>query len=290
MTIEAYINPDFTWREKLLFFAMALLGILLCNLLLFGWTRIRRAVSGEGDEGPEAYRDRLFRFYELIISAASVITFACAYVVMNHVYTLYEGTTDSGLMGFFLNMWGNWKDFVLLLMICLSCLINTLLDRVFIPLKVLARERIAVVRMQGMFYAIIVLLYLNVIGDESEYHPVVIYYLGLMIGRFVYFDASFRDFLRAMKNMFFSTPMFVLALSLSGLLSFIGFKAGYLLERNYYIVGIFYTHLFLLAAVFLLYHIQGLIIRCLTSRKPPEPEVYYYEETCYEPQEEERQD
>ena len=41
---------------------------------------------------------------------------------------------------------------------------------------------------------------------------------------------------------------------ISGGLSFFGFSAGYLLERNYYIVGVFYTHVFLLIAVFALHH------------------------------------
>jgi hypothetical protein len=113
--------------------------------------------------------------------------------------------------------------------------------------------------MLGMFYAIIVLLYLNIIGDESEYTPVMMYYLGLMVGRFVYFDASFLDFLAAMKNMFFSIPMLMLGLGLSGGLAFIGFELGFLLERNYYIVGVIYTHLFLLAAVFIFHHGRNII-------------------------------
>ena len=46
----------------------------------------------------------------------------------------------------------------------------------------------------------------------------------------------------------------MLGLAISGGLSFFGFSAGYLLERNYYIVGVFYTHVFLLIAVFVLHH------------------------------------
>ena len=50
----------------------------------------------------------------------------------------------------------------------------------------------------------------------------------------------------------FIVPLLVLGLAISGGMSFFGFTAGYLLERNYYIVGVFYTHIFLLAAVFVL--------------------------------------
>ena len=46
--------------------------------------------------------------------------------------------------------------------------------------------------------------------------------------------------------------LLIMGLLLTGLLTHFGFEAGYLLERNYYIVGIFYTHLFMLLVIFLL--------------------------------------
>lgn len=265
MTIKAYMNPDFTWPKKLMFFGMAILGILISCFLIYGWNLMCHS-GRRDDEARESGFERLLHlFYEMIISATSVMSFACAYVVLNHVYSLYRGNAGSEMMETFLFAWENWKDFILLLLICLSCVINTILDKLIIPLKGLAREQIASVRMLGMFYAIIVLLFLNVIGDESEYSPVMMYYLGLMVGRFVYFDASFRDFLTAMKNTFMKIPLLMLGLSVSGGLAFIGFALGYLLERNYYIVGIMYTHLFLLMAVFVFHH--GLTIVKLLKKK-----------------------
>ena len=260
------MNPDFTWPKKLLFFAVALLGVLLCNLLIYGWSRLRGA-GKKSSKTPEGYISRLQRFYELVISATSVMSFACAYVIMNHVYSLYEGTTDSGGMGVFLNIWGNWKDFALLFLICLSCVINTLLDKLLIPLKGISREQIAVIRMLGMFYAIIVIMVLDIIGDVSEYSPVMMYYLGLMVGRFVYFDATFKDFLKAMKNMFFSAPVLILGLALSGGLCYLGFKVGFFLEENYFIVGVFCTHLFLLVSVFVLHHGQQIILKSRSKKR-----------------------
>ncbi len=267
MTVEAYINPDFTWSRKIFFFSVAIVGVVLCDLILWGWCLIRSDRREDDMAKTDRYRNLLFRFYELVIAATSVMSFACAYVVLNHVYSLYRGGADNEILAQFLYIWENWKDFALLLLICLSCVLNTVLDKVLIPLKGISREQIAVIRMLGMFYAIIVLLYLNVIGDSSEYSPVMMYYLGLMVGRFVYFDASFRDFLTAMKNMFFCLPMLIMGLTLSGLISLLGFRAGFLLERNYYIVGVFYTHLFLLAAVFVIHICQSVFFRMRSRRR-----------------------
>ncbi len=263
MTIEAYINPDFTWPKKLIFFMVALLAITFGNILILLWNHILE--PGKDQNSIERRQDSYYRmseyFYELIISATSVMSFACAYVVFNHIFNLCSSSAHGGWLGRFVYAWSNWKDFILLLMICLSCVMNTVLDKLIIPIKGLSRDQIASVRMLGMFYAIIVLLVLNVIGDESEYSPVMMYYLGLMVGRFVYFDASFMDFLAAMKNMIMKSPLLLLGLSISGGLCFLGFKLGYLLERNYYIVGVFYTHLFLLAAVFVLFHGRHIRLR-----------------------------
>ncbi|SDB47563.1 hypothetical protein [Butyrivibrio sp. INlla16] len=257
MTIDAYINPNFTLIKKLIFFLLALVGIIICDFLILGGTEIVTSSRDREERKTlisERFHNSVQLLYEMIISATSVMSFACAYVVLNHVYSLIQGTSQTGFLGQFMYIWENWKDFVLLLLICLSCVLNTILDKLIIPLKRISRDDIACVRMLGMFYVIIILMFLNVIGDESEYSPVMMYYLGLMIGRFVYFDASFKDFLHAMRNIFMKLPLLMLGLTLSGLLCFFGFEAGYLLERNYYIVGAFYTHLFLLAAVFVFHH------------------------------------
>ena len=276
MTLKAYINPDFTLGEKFIFFIIALVGILLCT---FGARLVTRLVAG----GRSSDKNELLikadsnveLFYEMIISGTSVMSFAVSYVVCNHIYSLIQTSGESGAgWMLFYNIWSDGKDFALLLLICLSCVLNTILDKIVIPLKVINRDKKATVRMLSMFYVIIILVYLNIIGDESEYSPVMMYYLGLMIGRFVYFDASFKDFVTALKNMFVNLHLLIMGLILTGVLCYIGFSAGYLLERNYYIVGIFYTHLFMLIAVFVLHH--GYTILKM-FRKPVQQNTRYQE-------------
>lgn len=211
--------------------------------------------------------------FEMIIAGASVMSFSCAYVVINHIYDLVEKGVATDLTGteqMLINMWSDGKDFVLLLLICLSCVINTLLDSVIIPLKRISRDEKATMRMLGMFYVIIILIFLDNIGDPSEYSPVMMYYLGLMIGRFVYFDASFSGFIHNMKNVILNLPYLALILALTGSLCFLGFKLGYFLERNYYIVGIFYAHLFMLACIFVIHLIWSLT----HIRKNSDPQDY----------------
>lgn len=277
MTVDAYLNPDFTLQQKLIFLAAAFAGVLLCDALIIVASR---ASAGSYHGGKKA-KNRVQRFYEMMISATSVMSFACAYVIINHIYSSLqgmEGSAEYASFGPLISAWEGGRDFVLLLLICLSCVLNTLLDRLVIPLKKIDKEEKASIRMLGMFYAIIILAYLNVIGDESEYSPVMMYYLGLMVGRFVYFDASFMDFIHAIRNAFRNSLLLITGLALTGGLCYFGFSAGYLLERNYYIVGVFYTHLFVLAAIFILHHSHVLELVFPERNDPEEDDEEYGDE------------
>ncbi len=272
MSVEAYLNPDFTAVKKLIFLLVtaALLGIgigfiYLVSLLVLGRDiparNRKQAVLG-------ALEDKVQRFFEMIIAGTSVMSFSCAYVIINHVNSLVQSGVSGSLTPMeqrLIEAWTDGKDFVLLFLICLSCVINTILDSLIIPLKKLSKAEKATMRMLAMFYVIILLMYLNYIGDESQYSPVMMYYFGLMIGRFVYFDASFKDFLEALKNMFFNLPYMALSLALTGALCAFGFGVGYFLERNYFIMGIFYTHLFMLVCIFVI-HLVWMIVKCADNK------------------------
>ncbi len=269
MTIEAYMNPDFTLKKKCFFFALAMTGVLLCILVIIAIARTAaaRTAAKEIAEGREVDRcyfvNEVYRrvqlFYEMLISGTSVLSFSVGYVIANHLYSIliYRGhSATSGNYRHWIAAWEGGKDFILLLMICSSCVMNSILDRLIIPLKHTSKEQKASVRLLAMFYVIVILLCLNHVGSESEYSPVMMYYLGLMIGRFIYFDASFADFWTTIKNAAANAYLLVLGLMLTGSLCVIGFRLEYLLPRNYYIVGVFYTHMFMLGAIFLLHHLR----------------------------------
>ena len=269
MSIESYINPDFGTAEKIIFFIAAFIMTAVCILLIIGFTSLGRLIFRKNAE-EEIYSDNIKRkiqlFYEMMISGSSVMSFSCAYIILNHIYSLLTSGTVSYAAysgkAYFIDIWEGGKDFILLLLICLSCILNSILDKFIIPLKNISKDEKASVRLLAMFYVIIILVWLNHIGDESEYSPVMMYYLGLMVGRFIYFDASFMDFLTAIINAFKNIYVLILALTASGILCYLGFSLGFLLERNYYIMGVLYTNLFILAVIFIinLSHILNFIL------------------------------
>lgn len=259
MTIQAYLNPDFTLIKKIIFLCLtlALCGVCMGIIYLFSKAYGKKYDAGCREEYiKEDFEVRVEKFFEMIISGTCVMSFSCAYVIINHVYELVEtgkAVNLTQIENFLVTTWADGKDFVLLFLICFSCVLNSVLDTFIIPLKVINKDEKATMRMLGMFFAIISLIYLNTIGDESQYGPVMMYYLGLMIGRFVYFDASFKDFIDNMKKVFANSPILLMYILYTFILVFIGFKAEYFLERNYYIVGVFHSELFMLFVVFLVF-------------------------------------
>ena len=103
MTVEAYINPDFGWTQKLIFLLMAMVGIIICILFIIGGVKISTSSMKKDIRRQEFYdrtHNRVQRFYEMIMAGTSVMSFSCAYVIINHIDRLVESgaTTDSVML------------------------------------------------------------------------------------------------------------------------------------------------------------------------------------------------
>ncbi|MBO4911079.1 MAG: hypothetical protein J5504_00005 [Butyrivibrio sp.] len=301
MTIDKYINPDFNRTKQLIFLGLAFAGLLIISLIIMFGTRMSVCLVDSSERHEEFKRrtvDNMQLFFEMMISSTSVILFACAYIICNHIFELLTPFKNAGKMGgmpigikWFYYQWDKNKDFLLLFLISMTCFINTVLDRIIIPLRRISKEDKASVRMLGMFYAIIVLTCFTTFGDatvsKEQYSPIMMYYFGLMIGRFVYFDASFIDFIYAILGAIKHGLLLVFALLLSGILSVIGFKLGYLIKENYYIVGLLYTDVFILGAIFIMHHLRGIL---LFIRNEDDEEYEEYDDYDDEDEEEDEEE
>ena len=96
------------------------------------------------------------------------------------------------------------------------------------------------------------------------------YFLGLIIGRFAYFDASFRESLHTIHNGAKNIPFLILGLIYTAFMCIYGFSTDYLLTSNGVLVSAFIAHLFMVVAIFVVHH-SHLIY--LFARKPKQPPV-----------------
>lgn len=246
MTIAEYTQHYLGTIEFWKFLGLALAVILSIYIIIFIYSKITCKVVERDEANP--LRAQMYhvteKFNELIFSGTSILMFMSAYYLIERF-----GAVDEYLV-----IWNKYKDFLLLLFIVISCVFNTILDRVLIRLKHLKSKDRAPIRLLGMLYMILIFCYIKFIYENNNYDFFISYFLGLMIGRFVYFDASFKGFIATIKEAAINLPLLLLALTSTGLLSLYGFTTKYLIKHIGVITNVFFLHLFMCVAIFILYH------------------------------------
>jgi len=291
MTVSEYFMHYITPPESLIFFGIAFGCVALVNIILYLASitgadrhaqealdekkRIEaakaldevsledRIIRNSGMELSDSHKVRLFqeartnyvrhrfqnltqRFYELVFSGNCILFFMTVYYLIFRFYNEQP----------YKSIFDKYNSFWLLLLIILSCVLNSFLDKILIKLDHLTDQDRAAIRILGMLYMLIIFAYIKYIYGNDNYDMYITYFLGIMIGRFVYFDASFKDFAvnagMALKNL----PVMLLALGCTALLAYYGFTTKFLIKHIGVVTNVYISHIFLIIAIFIIYHIH----------------------------------
>ena len=233
--------------ECAIFFLLALSVLFVLFVGLYLYTIIR-AGSLRGMERREFIRIEwhvlVERYYELVFSGTSILFFMSTYYLIDRFITIEP----------YRSAWDKHSDMYLMILIVLSCFFNSLLDRVLVRFKFLNRSEIAAGRLTGMVYMIVIFCYIKFIYQNNNYDRFITYFLGLMVGRFVYMDSSIHDFVVALSGVIKNIPLMIFTLLYTSIMCLYGFKSDYLITHNGVITNVFITHLFMCLAIFLLHH------------------------------------
>ena len=248
MTYAEYVKHYFTLPDCIIFLVLALVLLAVVYAAFYIYSKGRF-------KNPRKMQHEFFslteRFYELIFSGGSIIGFMAAYYLINRFVT----------SGAFYQFWSDYKDYLLLVFMIISILVNTFFDHVLVPLKRLDRDEMASIRLTGMLYMILIFCYIKFIYEDNNYDMFITYFLTLMIGRFVYFDASFKDFLHCIKQAAANIPVMIMGLTYLGILCLYGYSTSYLLKHNGVITNIFFCHLYIVVAIFVLHFIPEIYFK-----------------------------
>ena len=223
MSLAEYLEHYLVASKMLTFLGLALICTLLSVMIIIlaalctsnGRTRADRR---------RRFHNRAYklteRYYEMIFSATSILSFLSAYYLIERFVT--EGSFHEFLT--------DHADMLLLVMIILSCVINSIFDRVLMPLKSVNTEEKGSVRLIGMLYIILIFMYIKFIYENNNYDGFIIYFLGLMVGRYAYFDSSFKDFVNSIRKAAHNIPLLILGLANTAIMCLYGFTTKYLLK------------------------------------------------------------
>lgn len=235
MSFIEYLN-HYTEKPGILYmFLVSLFVIVVIHVVI--WL-LSRAMGGD-------YGVTIEKYYEMIISATSMLFFIGIYFLIEHRY--FKVSED------FYEVWNKYNDFLLLAALFIAIFLINFVDTLVIPLKLLYREEKATLRMMAMIYMLLIFAYIKFIYKNDNYDEIIVYFLIMVIGRFVYFDASFIDFLKSMKKIFLEMPMLLLCLSTTAIMAWYGFSTEYLLKSNGVVLSLWIAHLFLIAEICIIF-------------------------------------
>ncbi len=254
MTLTDYIQHYLQPHYILLMLASAGAVVALCMFILRS-----TAVHMSRKYAPAARRhfmqtageSLIERFYELIFSATSILLFVGVYFMIDFLEIVAFGRA----------FWEKYNAFILLGFILTSVTINSLIDNLIIPLHHIRKGERASMRLIGMLYMLIVFAYIKFIYNDNNYDSIILYFLTLVIGRFIYFDASVESFHQAVQEAGGNLPLLALALMCTGVIAYVGFTSGYLLRSNGVVFSLFIGHLFLLLVIFVVHHTRRIAER-----------------------------
>ena len=251
MSLSDYIIHYLSIPGIFFFLLVSLAVVILIHTILLAAAR-KQAVRYRQIDRAFAMTD-LFnryteRYYELMLSATSTLFFTGIFFLIDFDYFSVSAKTWA--------FWANYRDFILLAFIIVSIILISIVDHFFIPLRIIEKEEKSTLRLAGMLYMLIIFAYIKFIYLDDNYDAILIYFITMIIGRFVYFDASFKDFCNSMKELVDQLPILLLVLLSTALLALYGFKSGYLLTANGVVVSMFLAHFFVIFEIFLITRVQ----------------------------------
>ena len=251
-----YLNHYIAFPGMVLFLAVTT-GVVIAAMSVCLAVGIRKSKQYYPEDQFDAAMSYAERFSELIFSSTAVLGFVSVYSLIN----LFE--TDPAA----LEVWNKWKDFLLLLFLALAVGLNSFFDHVIVPLRHLTTRERSGIRMIGMLYMLVIFAYIKFIYNDDNYDRIILYFLTLVIGRFVYFDVSISDAAGAVKDAASNIPYLLLALGCTGVLAWYGFGTGYLLKSNSVVMSLFIAHLFMVTVIFILMRTR-IVARIVIKRLP----------------------
>ena len=220
-----YVSHYFDFKNIGIFLLVSLIGLIavLAIVLFTAKLQVHRRLNYEGlDECDVAEITRRHRFREI-----------------GMIESFYEMTFSS-------------TSVLLFLSLILSVFFTGWLDRFLVPLEYLPPDQKSSVRLVSSFYIILILMYIKFIYDDSNYDALILYFVSLAIGRFVYFDFTAEDFISTISKLLKNLYLLILMGCYSGFVCWFGFHVGFLLTSNGVIVSTLLAHLFMDASIFVL--------------------------------------
>ena len=257
MSRKYYVLHYFDFKNSGKFFLVAFFGLIFILAVILTFARIQSvrqkkkllSAAAAGSEasdlaaadGSDQTYHLIESFYEMVFSSTSILFFLSLYYVMD---ARFQRAAP---------YWDKYQDAFLLIFILMSVFMTNFLDLLLVRLTHLGSHQKASVRLLSSIYIVMILLYIRFVYDDTNYDTLILYFITLAAGRFVYFDFTPQEFSGQVRGILKNLPMLALIVCYSGIVCWYGFHEDFLLKSNGVIVSTLIAHLFMDFSIFILH-------------------------------------
>lgn len=238
--VNKYAEHYFNFKNAGFFLVASFIGLFIVMALIMISAKIADRGKKKNDdfedmdeEGRGSAAVQLIEsFYELVFSGTSILFFIAAYYLIDRFLVVGR------------DIWEKYDDILLMVFIIFSVVLNSMLDGL-VRLKDLKDSQKVSIRLVSTIYIMLIFAYIKFIYQDDNYDNLIVYFLGLVIGRFIYFDFTWSDFAKTIGGIVRNLPLLMLILVYTAFMCWYGFRSGFLLTSNGVVVSIFIAHLFM---------------------------------------------
>ena len=228
------VNEIMQLMENEAFFSWAVISIFILLsiiVVIFIVTRIilyeRRKVDEnttmeEMDAIVKEYVNRPYEISQMVFEI--IICNTCIIVIMYVYYWLAKNLL-------FLE---KYLEIIMLVLIIIAILLNDFLDEK-LKQDMIKEEDKGNIRLISSCSIIMLFSFLKIYFKTAEYDEFLLCYIGLVLGRFIYFDSTLKEFIRCVKNLKSYFIPLIIAFLLTGIISGIGLHLEVITTNNLFI-------------------------------------------------------
>lgn len=228
------VNEIIQLMENEAFFSWAVISILVLLFIvavIYFVTRIilyeRRKVDEnttmeEMDAIVKEYVNRPYEISQMVFEI--IICNTCIIVIMYVYYWLAKNLL-------FLE---KYLGIIMLVLIIIAILLNDFLDEK-LKQDMIKEEDKGNIRLISSCSIIMLFSFLKIYFKTAEYDEFLLCYIGLVLGRFIYFDSTLKEFIRCVKNLKSYFIPLIIAFLLTGIISEIGLHLEVITTNNLFI-------------------------------------------------------
>lgn len=222
----------------IIIFAILVAVVIITRLILACLRTVdENSTMKEMDEIAKEYVNRPYEISQMVFEI--IICNTCIIVMMYVYYWLFNNMPF--LEGYF--------GIIMIVLIIIAILINDFLD-VKLEQDMIKEEDKGNLRLLSSCSIILIFLLLKIYFKTVEYDEFLLCYIGLVIGRFIYFDSTCKEFFQCIKKLMqFLIPL-IIALILTVIISGIGLHLGIITAKNIFF-SLIISHLEILFCIHL---------------------------------------